>query len=244
MNRTAVVIGLGLSLLLHSGLFLLSVSPSDPLAATKLKVTLQRILPQSASHAPLSPPSRTENPPLPEPLLPKPEPAGPPKPARQPPRLTKPPRDLEQRAKPDPQPLPAPRTATRPTRRLAEPEPAPHAPESRPVAAPATSSPAVDRIAAVPTVRAEKITPPAYIPRTPPYPKLAKQRGWEGKVQLQVDVSPDGRVSNASIQESSGYQVLDRSALQHIRKSRFRPARKNGKAVEMSILVPVVYQLN
>jgi periplasmic protein TonB len=250
VNRTAVAIGLGLSLLLHSGLFLLSVRPSDPLAATQLKVTLQQILPQAASETPSSPPSRTENPQLPEPVVQqpepvvqKPEPVVNPKPKRQPIRTTRPPRDIEPFVKPTPRSLPEPRTVTTPVRQKVEPRPALLSPEFQPAAAPVTSPPALDRVASIPTETTEQITPPTYIPRKPPYPRLAEQRGWEGTVQLKVVISPEGRVSNASIQHSSGYQVLDRSALQHIRNSRFRPARKNGKAIEMSILLPIVYEL-
>lgn len=253
MNRTAVAIGLGLSLLLHSGLFLLSVRPSEPLVATQLKVTLQQILPQAASETPLSPPPRVENPQLPEPVVskpvvpepvvPKPEPAENQKPKRQPTRTTKPPRDIEPFVKPEPRPLPEPRTVATPVRQKVEPRPALLSPEFQPAAAPVTSPPALDRVASIPAETTDQITPPTYIPRKPPYPRLAEQRGWEGTVQLKVVISPEGRVSNASIQLSSGYRVLDRSALQHIRKSRFRPARKNGKAIEMSILLPIVYEL-
>lgn len=243
MNRTAVSIGLVLSLLLHSGLFLLSVRSSNPLTATKLKVTLQRILPQPASNPPLSPPSRTEKLQRPVPVVPNPEPAENPQPKRQPTRMTKPPRDIEPLVEPEPRPLPEPRPVTTPVRQKVEPEPALDSHQFQPAAAPATSPATLDRVASIPAATAEKITPPAYIPRNPAYPKLAEQRGWEGTVQLQVVISPEGRVSNARIQHSSGYRILDRSALQHIRKSRFRPAHKNGKAIEMSILLPIVYEL-
>ncbi len=53
------------------------------------------------------------------------------------------------------------------------------------------------------------------------YPTDARRNGWEGKVTLQIEVSDDGRVAEASIQTSSGYASLDRAALKMMRRARY-----------------------
>lgn len=50
----------------------------------------------------------------------------------------------------------------------------------------------------------------------PRYPDLARERGWEGRVELRVTTGPDGRVMGAILSRSSGYAVLDDSALEAV----------------------------
>jgi len=45
------------------------------------------------------------------------------------------------------------------------------------------------------------------------YPPLARLRGWEGLVLLDMHLEPDGRINKIQVARSSGYAVLDRSAL-------------------------------
>ncbi|WP_025323815.1 TonB family protein [Deferrisoma camini] len=78
----------------------------------------------------------------------------------------------------------------------------------------------------------------------PPYPRLARRRGWQGVVRLRVRVSPDGRVLDASVEQSSGYRVLDRAALEAVRGWRFRPAVRGGEPVASEVVVPVRFSLN
>lgn len=78
----------------------------------------------------------------------------------------------------------------------------------------------------------------------PVYPGLAKRRGWQGEVVLRVEVGPDGRSRHVEVQSSSGYPVLDHSALRTIRDEwQFEPARKNDLAVLGVTSVPVRFQL-
>lgn len=78
----------------------------------------------------------------------------------------------------------------------------------------------------------------------PPYPRLARRRGWQGVVRLRVRVSPDGRVIEASVDQSSGYQVLDRAALEAVQGWRFTPAVRGGHPVESVVVVPVRFALD
>ncbi len=77
----------------------------------------------------------------------------------------------------------------------------------------------------------------------PQYPKRAVLRGQEGTVTLLVEVLLDGSVGEVEIFESSGYVILDRSALKAVRKWRFKPGTKMGKPLTMKVKVPVVFRL-
>ncbi len=77
----------------------------------------------------------------------------------------------------------------------------------------------------------------------PDYPYLARQRHWEGVVWLLVDVSHKGRVTALNVAESSGYGVLDKSALKSVRRWQFVPAQRLGVAVDSQVRVPVEFRL-
>ncbi|SLM50130.1 protein of unknown function [Nitrospira japonica] len=75
------------------------------------------------------------------------------------------------------------------------------------------------------------------------YPSPAKANHWQGRVVIQVSVEPDGRITNAEIQQSSGYPVLDFAALEALQAtSPLQLAHGlDGRSVVM--LVPINYQL-
>lgn len=86
---------------------------------------------------------------------------------------------------------------------------------------------------------------PAYRQNSPPrYPASARQRGYEGLVLVSAEIRPDGRVGNLSLKKSSGYPVLDDSAMAAVRKWLFRPGQRMGVAVSMWVDVPVRFALN
>lgn len=58
----------------------------------------------------------------------------------------------------------------------------------------------------------------------PDYPRVARARGWQGTVSVEVALSPDGSVREAAIDASSGYDALDDAALAVARRSRFQLA--------------------
>ncbi|MGV8081547.1 MAG: TonB family protein [Syntrophales bacterium] len=77
----------------------------------------------------------------------------------------------------------------------------------------------------------------------PAYPLAARLRGYEGMVLLSVEVSADGRVDDLMVKRSSGYEVLDRSALEAVRNWTFEPARRMGQPVRMRVDIPVKFVL-
>lgn len=50
------------------------------------------------------------------------------------------------------------------------------------------------------------------------YPTLARRMGWEGRVVVYFKLTPEGRLEDLHVLESSGYEVLDGSALEAVRK--------------------------
>jgi protein TonB len=77
----------------------------------------------------------------------------------------------------------------------------------------------------------------------PLYPEVARRRGYEGTVRLKVEVLASGRVGRIWVKESSGYEILDRSALKTIEDWRFIPARFGGIPVKSTVIVPVTFEL-
>jgi protein TonB len=78
----------------------------------------------------------------------------------------------------------------------------------------------------------------------PDYPRQARRRGLEGQVVLEVEVRADGRPGRIDIVASSGHAILDRAALEGLRRWRFQPARHGGRAVDATLRVPVSFRLN
>ena len=79
----------------------------------------------------------------------------------------------------------------------------------------------------------------------PMYPARSRQRAEQGTVTLHVLVATDGSVERIEIAESSGFDDLDRSALETVRRRwRFVPAkRSDGHPVESWVLVPIRFAL-
>ena len=77
----------------------------------------------------------------------------------------------------------------------------------------------------------------------PEYPFVARNRGYQGRVVLQVDVLPDGTAGGVELTSSSGYDSLDAAAVRTVRQWRFVPARRNGRPVAAAVTVPVLFKL-
>jgi TonB family protein len=77
----------------------------------------------------------------------------------------------------------------------------------------------------------------------PPYPKISRRVGEQGKVVLAVEIDIDGSVAQAMIKRSSGYERLDQSALKAIRTWRFIPGNKGGTPQKMWATIPINFVL-
>lgn len=79
----------------------------------------------------------------------------------------------------------------------------------------------------------------------PGYPRDALREGVQGTVLLQVLVDVDGRPLRVDVQRSSGDRRLDVAARRQVLDHwRFRPAMKDGHAVQAIGLVPVAFNLS
>ena len=79
---------------------------------------------------------------------------------------------------------------------------------------------------------------------SPPYPLLARKRGYQGTVLLEVLVSKDGKVASIQLSRSSGYKILDRAAIKGVRDWLFYPAKRGDELIEMWVKIPIRFTLN
>jgi protein TonB len=77
----------------------------------------------------------------------------------------------------------------------------------------------------------------------PVYPAAARRRNLEGTVMLEVLVNREGQAAQVRVLRGSGHALLDRSALDGVRRWRFTPALSGGRPQEMWVQVPVRFQL-
>ena len=74
----------------------------------------------------------------------------------------------------------------------------------------------------------------------PEYPDMARQAGVEGRVILQVFISPQGIPVEAIIAESSGLGSMDSAAMASVMESSWSPARRDD-GVPVGVWTSVVY---
>lgn len=78
----------------------------------------------------------------------------------------------------------------------------------------------------------------------PEYPQQALQRNIEGHVKLAFTITPQGRVENIRVVESSPANVFDRSARRAAARWRFAPRTENGMAVSREAVKTLQFRVN
>lgn len=181
-------------------------------------------------------------PPKPTPPPPPPPPAPPPPP----PKVQKP---VVKPKAPAPPPAPKPMAIKDPTPAPAAPvgviEPPPPAPPiEQPVAvAPAPPAPPPPAPPAPPKVQMPS-TDASYLQNpSPVYPAISRRLGEQGKVIVRVLIGTNGQPERAEIKQSSGFDRLDRSAMEYVMKCRYVPGKVNGVVQAMWYEAPVNYVL-
>jgi protein TonB len=155
------------------------------------------------------------------PVQPKPEPAAPVEESREPPVAQK--RRVAPRPVAKPAAAPVASPVTQPAAAVAS-EPAPPAPAAPPPPSapgplarvepqPAASPAAPDR-GVLDRYRLQILTAAARFKR---YPRAAIDNNWEGEVVVRMTIGADGRIAALGIKSSSGYEILDRQALEMFR---------------------------
>jgi len=123
----------------------------------------------------------------------------------------------------EPEPVPADEPAIK--------EVAPQEPQN-------ASPPSPVQLDAEPDYRADYLDNPR-----PAYPLVARRMGYNGRVVLNVEVLAEGRAGQVLLHQSSGYEILDSSALQTVKKWKFSPAKRFGQPVTQWFLVPIKFSL-
>lgn len=172
-------------------------------------------------------------------------PPQPQKPPPQPPKKTKPKATLKpkpQKTVPKETALPTPKAKTEALPTAPEPQ---AVPASEPLAAtpsrssnPASAAP----VKPEPFIEANYKANYGFNPK-PSYPRIARSRGWQGKVLLKVQVSAAGTSQGISVHKSSGHDILDEAAVDAVQNWRFIPARRGNTPVASSVIVPILFSL-
>lgn len=120
-------------------------------------------------------------------------------------------------------------------------------PDSAPAAAPAAvvsgNSQKEDAKPAAPALELPT-SDAAYLRNpVPPYPPLSEKRGEDGTVKLKVYVNALGEPEQVLLEKSSGFDRLDQSALDTVKRWRFVPGKRNGVPAGMWHFVPYKFVL-
>lgn len=76
------------------------------------------------------------------------------------------------------------------------------------------------------------------------YPDQSRRLGEEGEVIISVLVGADGKVTDGKIEKSSGFERLDKAALDYyMRRGRFRAGIKDGQPIASWKSIKVTFQL-
>ena len=111
--------------------------------------------------------------------------------------------------------------------------------EKPPVVQPPPVAPPVE----VPLVRA------SFDPRRPIrsnedyYPSASIRAGEEGVTTVEIYVAADGRVTDARVKTSSGFDRLDEATLKYVKTWRMKPATRGGVPEGSWVTVPVRWKL-
>lgn len=71
---------------------------------------------------------------------------------------------------------------------------------------------------------------------------MSRRLREKGRVLLHVYITADGHAGEVKIKQSSGYDRLDESALEAVRRWRFVPAKRGGEAIAMWWDVPINFE--
>ena len=76
------------------------------------------------------------------------------------------------------------------------------------------------------------------------YPRLAQKKGWQGTVELAVNIDAHGQLTRVRIIHSSGYGILDHAALTSVRQIKALPSAMQWlDSHGLEVNFPVKYQL-
>jgi periplasmic protein TonB len=72
------------------------------------------------------------------------------------------------------------------------------------------------------------------------YPDLARRMGWQGKVLLSFIITADGYVREVRIIQGSGFNVLDKTAIETVKDTAPFPK----PPIEAQLVIPIIFRLD
>ena len=182
----------------------------------------------------------------PQPPAPKPQVQPPPPKPKPVPKVEKPAPVKPEKPKPTPKPKPRPepKAEAEPTPEPEAVAPAPPAPPAPPAAAQATKAEpnASSGGEAAEDTHFSQGTVGHY--GSMPYPAIARERGWDGVVKVEISVSADGEIEAVRVASSSGHEVLDEYAVEKVQSaSKIVPCHRGPKPVACKFTQPLQFKL-
>lgn len=77
----------------------------------------------------------------------------------------------------------------------------------------------------------------------PKYPLESRRKKEQGTVVLRVVIGTDGKIAQVAVSESSGFERLDKAAIEAVKRWRWQPWTRNGQPVEVRGLIPFPFVL-
>ncbi len=105
-------------------------------------------------------------------------------------------------------------------------------------AAPVTATPAPSPKIALPSTQADYLNNPR-----PAYPALSRRLGEQGRAVVRVLIGADGLPQKAELHTSSGFERLDRAALDTVMRWRYVPGKRGDVPEAMWFNVPLNFVL-
>ncbi|MDG3087612.1 energy transducer TonB [Vibrio hannami] len=90
------------------------------------------------------------------------------------------------------------------------------------------------------------IKKPSFTTKPSPirYPRVARKRGVEGKVVIEIWLDESGLQTRQIIHTSSGHELLDKTALAAVAKWKFKSHQEGGHTVSHRVRIPVNFKLD
>lgn len=229
------------SVLLHVSILIAfsGMRPGGP-ASEPVRILTATLAPRAAMPEPVVAAQARPDPPKPVPTVEQTQPVlSSPAPAPAAPRVPAP------AVTPPVQPSPVPEAAQRSP---APPQPAITAPRAAEAQSPAVQSNAPARAGAdsadTGSLDQYRMSLIVAARRYKRYPSQAMEKGWQGKVEVRLLIGANGMIQTATVKTSSGYQLLDDTALDIIRKGKaLAPIPPMLRGKEFVVDVPVLFDL-
>lgn len=76
------------------------------------------------------------------------------------------------------------------------------------------------------------------------YPAQARRKGWEDTLIVELEIAPSGKLLSAKIAQASRFQVLNKSALDAVKRAQPFPAFNHGmNNASLTLKIPFDYRL-